>query len=399
MEKMLEGIRVLDFTNTVAGPFCGFYLCEMGAEVIHVEKPGIGDMARLYPPYKEGISATFVQMNHGKKSVTVNLKTPEGLQVFKDLVAKSDVLVSNFAGGTMNRMGVGYDVLCKINPRLVMCEMSGYGQTGPLANAPAYDGIIQAMTGMMATTGKEHPTRIGVLVGDIGTAMAGTIAILGSLLARERTGLGEYIDLAMYDTLLTLLEAKFLQYTIMGQDTVRTGNRYPHLAPFDSHATADHDVLICAASDATFAALCRAIGQPELSTDERFNNMMTRLANHVELKGIIEAWTKQRPSAEVIAAFEKEGCPIAPIKEVSEALDHPHTAARGMIQDMHQLSPITGKLEELKIYPIPIKTKNHLIKSYDHTPALGENNKWALMELCGKTEAEADELIAKGAMG
>ncbi len=253
--KMLDGIRVLDFTNTVAGPFCGFYLCEMGAEVIHVEKPGIGDMARLYPPYMEGISATFVQMNHGKKSVTVNLKTPEGLQVFKDMVAVSDVLVSNFAGGTMDRMGVGYDVLSKINPRLVMCEMSGYGQTGPLANAPAYDGIIQAMTGMMATTGKEHPTRIGVLVGDIGTAMAGTIAICASLFAREKTGMGEYIDLAMYDTLLTLLEAKFLQYSILGQDTVRTGNRYPHLAPFDSHETKDHDVLICAASDATFASL------------------------------------------------------------------------------------------------------------------------------------------------
>jgi crotonobetainyl-CoA:carnitine CoA-transferase CaiB-like acyl-CoA transferase len=399
MQKMLEGIRVLDFTTTVAGPFCGFYLCEMGAEVIHIERPGMGDMARFYPPYFKGISGTFVQMNHGKKSVTIDMKNPKGLEIFKELVAVSDVLVSNFSGGTMDKMGVGYEVLKEINPRLVMCEMSGYGQTGPLSQYPAYDGIIQAMTGMMATTGEKHPMRIGVLVGDIGTAMAGTIAILGSLLARERTGMGEYIDLAMYDTLLTFLEAKFLEYTLLGKDTERTGNRYPHLAPFDSFETKDGDVLICAANENTFAGLCKAIGRPDLPQDERFNGMLTRLANHQQLKEIIEEWTRQHTVEEVVEACMSNGAPAAPIKEVSQAISHPHTAARGMLVEMEQLSPETGQMEKLTIYPIPIKTRNHIVKSYPHTPFLGEHNKWALTELLGKSSEDAEAILAAGAMG
>ncbi|NPV60656.1 MAG: CoA transferase [Actinobacteria bacterium] len=399
MQGMLDGIRVIDFTTTVAGPFCGFYLCEMGAEVIHLERPGLGDMARLYPPYFKGISGTFVQMNHGKKSVTIDLKNPKGLELFKELVAVSDVLVSNFSGGTMDRMGVGYEVLSKINPRLVMCEMSGYGQTGPLSQYPAYDGIIQAMTGIMATTGEEHPTRVGVLVGDIGTAMAGTIAILGSLYAREKTGMGEYIDLAMYDTLLTFLEAKFLEYSILGKDTVRTGNRYPHLAPFDSFSTKDKDVVICAANESTFGALCKAMGKPELAEDERFNNPLARLARHEELKGIIEEWTKQHTRDEVVDILMAHGTPVAPAKEVSEAISHPHTAARGMIVELEQLSPETGQMEKLKIYPIPIKTRNHVVKSYPHAPALGEHNDWLLTEVLGKSAEEAEEVKASGAMG
>ncbi len=399
MQKMLEGIRVIDFTTTVAGPFCGFYLCEMGAEVIHLERPGMGDMARFYPPYYKGISGTFVQMNHGKKSVTMDLKNPMGLELFKELVSVSDVLVSNFSGGTMDKMGVGYEVLKEINPRLVMCEMSGYGQTGPLSQYPAYDGIIQAMTGMMATTGEKHPMRIGVLVGDIGTAMAGTIAILGSLFARERTGMGEYIDLAMYDTLLTFLEAKFLEYTLLGKDTVRTGNRYPHLAPFDSFEAKDGDVLICAANESTFSALCSAMGKPELPQDERFNNMLTRLANHQQLKEIIQEWTSGLTVEEVVEACMSRGAPAAPIKEVSQAISHPHTAARGMLVELEEKSPETGQTEKLTIYPIPIKTRNHLVKSYPHTPALGEHNEWLLTEVLGKSPKEVEDILSSGAMG
>jgi len=399
MRKMLEGIRVIDFTTTVAGPFCGFYLCEMGAEVIHLEKPGIGDMARFYPPYYKGISGTFVQMNHGKKSVTMDLKNPRGLELFKQLVAASDVLVSNFSGGTMDKMGVGYDVLSEINPRLIMCEMSGYGQYGPLAEYPAYDGIIQAMAGLMATTGTDHPLRVGVLVGDIGTAMAGAIAICGSLYAREKTGMGEYIDLAMYDTVLTFLEAKFLEYSILGKDTVRTGNRYPHLAPFDSFATKDQDVVICAANESTFGGLCNAIGRPELPQDERFNNMMTRLANHEALKEIIEAWTREHTSGEVVEILLANGAPAAPAKEVSQVISHPHTAARGMIAELEQLSPETGEMEMVKIYPISIKTRNHLIQSYPHAPNLGEHNDWLLAELLEMSQEEAEAVKSSGAMG
>jgi len=399
--KMLEGIRVIDFTTTVAGPFCGFYLSEMGAEVIHLERPGMGDMARFYPPYFKGISGTFVQMNHGKKGVTLDLKNPRGLEVFKELVGVSDVLISNFSGGTMDGLGIGYDTLKEINPRLVMCEMSGYGQTGPLSQYPAYDGIIQAMSGIMGTTGPEggHPLRIGVLVGDIGTAMAGAIAILGSLFARSNTGMGEYIDLAMYDTLLTFLEAKFLEYSILGKDTDRTGNRYPHLAPFDSFETKDTDVLICAANESTFAGLCKTIGQPELVQDERFNNMMTRLANQHELKEIIEAWTRQHTCEEIVDQCMANGAPASPIKEVSQALSHPHTAARRMFVDMEQLSPETGETEKLTIYPIPIKTRNHLVKSYQHAPLLGEHNDWALAELLNKSPEEMEAIKASGAMG
>lgn len=399
LRPMLDGIRVIDFTNTVAGPFCGFYLCEMGAEVIHLEKPGIGDMSRFYPPYKGGRSGTFIQMNHGKKSVTVDLKKPEGLEVFKELVKVSDVLVSNFAGGTMNKMGVGYDVLKEINPKLVMCEMSGYGQYGPLSDYPAYDGIIQAMTGLMGTTGAEHPTRIGVLIGDIGTAMAAVISILGALFAREKTGVGDYLDVAMYDVGLSFLEAKFIQYSMMGQDTPRTGNRYPHLAPFDAFETKDQDVLICAASDATYQYLCNTIGKPELGQDERFSNALLRLANQEELKAIITEWTKQHTAQEVVDKLLAAGTPCALMKEVSQALEHPHTKARGMLVDLEEFAPETGKKETYTIYPVPIKSKNNIIKSYPHTPDLGEHNDWALKEVLKKSDQEIENLKNAGAMG
>lgn len=401
MPKMLEGVRVLDFTTTVAGPFCGFYLSEMGAEVIHVERPGIGDMARYYPPYQKGISGTFVQMNHGKKGVTCDVKNPRGLELFKEMVANADVLVSNFSGGTMNKMGLGYEVLREINPRLIMCEMSGYGQTGPLANFPAYDGAIQAMSGMMATTGLEggDPMRIGVLIGDIGTAMAGTIAICASLYARTVSGMGEYIDLAMYDTLLSFLEAKFLEFSMLGKDTERTGNRYPHLAPFDSFKTKNSNVLIAAGSDNTYAALCKAMNRPELIEDERFKTMPGRLANHVVLKEIISEWTEQYETDEVVEMCMSNGAPASPIKEVSEALSHPHTKARGMFVDIDQVSPETGETEKITIYPIPIKAKNHTVKAYQHAPGLGEHNDWMLTEVLGKSPEEAEEIKASGAMG
>ena len=396
MRSMLEGIRVIDFTTTVAGPGCTFFLADMGAEVIKVERPGLGDEARLFPPYKDGVSASFAVLNRGKKGVTMDLKNPEGVRLFRELVSRSDVLVESFRPGVMEKLGLDYESLREVNPRLVMCSISGYGQYGPLSRLPAYDAVIQAMSGLMSTTGYQDgpPLRSGTLIIDISTAFNAAFAVCAALFARERTGEGEHLDISMYDVGINLLEAKFVDYTVTGNVPQRTGNRYPYVTPFDTFRTRDGHVFIICVGDHPFRSLCEAMGRPELAEDERFRDLFARNANEPALKEIIEEWSSGLSTAEAWELLQEHGVPGAPIQDVKQVVEHPHTQARGMLVELDQ--PGAGVITA---FGPAVKAARSDIRPRGPAPALGEHNRWLLSEVLGKDEAEVERILASGAMG
>lgn len=396
MRSMLDGIRVIDFTTTVAGPGCCFFLADMGAEVIKVERPGLGDEARLFPPYKDGFSASFAVLNRGKRGVTLDLKNTEGVRIFRELAAVSDVLVESFRPGVMKKLGLDYETLRESNPRLVMCSISGYGQYGPLSHLPAYDAVIQAMSGLMSTTGEPDgpPLRSGTLIVDISTAFYAAFGVCAALFAREMSGEGEHLDISMYDVAINLLEAKFVDYTVTGNVPRRTGNRYPYVTPFDTFRTADGHVLIICVGDHPFRSLCEAMDRPELADDERFRDLMARNANEPALKGIIEDWSSRLTTAEAWEVLQRHGVPGAPIQDVGQVVEHPHTHARGMLVDLEQ--PGAGTIT---IFGPAMKAASSDIRPRGPAPALGEHNRWLLEEVLGKDPAEAERILSSGAMG
>lgn len=396
MRGMLDGVRVIDFTTAVAGPGCSYFLADMGAEVIKIEKPGLGDDARLWPPYKNGVSASFVTLNHGKRGVVIDMKKPEGVALFKELVAASDVLVENFTPGTMADFGVDYPALKKVNPKLVMASISGYGQTGPLSRRAGYDSVLQAQAGLMSTTGDPDrpPMRAGTLIVDITTAVMAAFGICAALFAREKTGEGEYLDIAMYDVGVNLLESKFVQYTVTGEVPTRTGNRFPMVTPFDSFKTKDAYVYIICAGDGPFQKLCEGMGMPELSKDPRFNNFFARNENEPALKEIIEGWTIRYTTDEVLEKLHASGTPAGPVYNVKQVVEHPHTKARGMIVDIEQ--PGAGTITT---FGPAIKSSNSSTAIRGPAPAHGQDNHWLLTKVLGKSEAQVKALLDMGVMG
>ncbi len=396
MKSMLEGVRIIDFTTTVAGPGCTFFLCDLGAEVIKVEKPGLGDDARLFPPYKGSQSASFVALNRGKKGVVIDLKKEGGVELFKELTARADVLVENFRPGVMEKLGLGYETLKTVNPGLIMCSISGYGQFGPLSSQPAYDAVIQAISGLMSTTGypDDVPLRSGTLIVDISTAIYAAFGICAALFAREKTGQGEYLDVAMFDVAIQLLEARFVDFTVTGAIPRRTGNRYPYVTPFDTFVTSDGQVMIICAGDHPFQSLSNAMGKPDLAKDERFANFMTRNANEAALKQIIEEWSRRHTGGELVTILQSHGVPAAVVNNVKQAVEHPHTKARNLLVDIDQ--PGAGLIT---IFGPALKALNSLVAVRGPAPAHGEHNRLVLEQVLQKSPAEIDGILQSGIMG
>lgn len=396
MRSMLENIRVIDFTANVSGPATTTFLADMGAEVIKIEKPGLGDDARLFPPYKNGFSAPFLVMNRGKKGVCIDLKNPDGVEIFKKLVAKSDVLVENHKPGTMEKLGIGYDDLKKENPGLIMLSLSGYGQHGPLADRPAYDSIIQAMTGIMATTGFSDgpPTKTGPIVVDLATAMQSAFAICAALYAREKTGEGEFFDVSMFDVGVNLMAGTWTDFTVTGNVQSRTGNRYPYVSPFDTFKAKDGYFMICSAGDATFFKLCDAMKKPELKEDDRFSNLFVRNDNEPILSEIIQSWVSEYTVNELYEKSIVYDFPGAPVLNVDEVINHPHTKARDLPVDVEQ--PGKGVIN---IYGPPVKARNSEIKVRGHAPEHGEHNTWMLENIINESQETIEKILASGAMG
>ena len=329
----LAGLLVVDFSRVLAGPFATLMLADLGARVVKVERPGQGDDARGYGPFADGRSLYFARVNRGKESVALDLKDPADLQVARALAARADVLVENYRPGVMQRLGLGPTALLALNPRLVYCSVSGFGHTGPWSQRPAYDAVVQGMSGIMAITGglSGEPVKPGVPVADLAAGLYAFGGITSALLGRARTGSGGHVDVAMYDATVSLLEGAALSYLATGTDPGPIGNAHFAIAPFDTFACRDRDITVCAANDTLFGALARAVGRPGLSADPRFTDNAARHAHREELKAQLEDALAVADADHWLGDLDLAGVPCGPISTVAEAVRSDQAAVRNMV--------------------------------------------------------------------
>jgi CoA:oxalate CoA-transferase len=333
MDAPLHGITVVDLTHVLAGPFASATLRDLGARVIKVERPETGDDTRAFPPFKDGESAYFAALNHGKQSIALDLKAEADRAVFDRLLARADVVLENFRPGTMERLGYGWTDLHPRFPRLIYGAVSGFGHTGPEAGKPAYDMVVQARGGVMSITGEEGgpPVRVGASVGDIVAGMYLVQGVLAALYQRDRTGAGAKIDISMLDGQIAILEHAVAIATATGKPPGPTGARHPTITPFSTFRAADGFFVIAAGNDALFGRLCRALGLGALAHDPRFVSNAARCDNVHLLKRRIEAVTLERPRAHWIAVLEAAGVPTGRVQDMAEALADPQVLARNMV--------------------------------------------------------------------
>lgn len=341
MTYPLAGITILDLTHVLAGPFCTTQLGDLGAHVIKVERPGTGDDTRAFPPFVDGQSAYFAGLNHGKQSIALDLKAEADREIFDRLLARADVIVENYRPGTMEKLGYGWDDLHPRFPHLIYGAVSGFGHTGPEAGKPAYDMVVQARGGVMSITGEagREPVRVGASIGDIVAGMYLTQGILAALLARQTTGEGQKIDIAMLDAQIAILEHAVAITSATGTPPGRSGARHPTITPFETFHASDGLFVIAAGNDALFARLCAALDQPGLPADPRFATNAARCDNARILKRMIELKTLEAPKAHWIATLESAGVPTGPINDVAEALRDPQLLSRNMVCDV---APLPG---------------------------------------------------------
>jgi CoA:oxalate CoA-transferase len=327
------GLLVVDLTHVLNGPFGTTILSDLGARIIKIEPPGHGDDTRTYGPFVKDQSLYFSFVNRGKESITLNLKDDADRAIFLNMVREADVVTENFRPGTMKHLGFSYDELAKINPRLIYASSSGFGQTGPLAGYPAYDTIIQAMSGIMSMTGFSDgpPTRVGTSLSDLCGGVFMFCGIASALYAREKTGKGAQIDVAMFDATLAFLEHGFMEFVATGKPLHRIGNRHPFMTPFDVFQSADKDFVICCGNDHLFVELCKVIGRPDLVTDSRFLSNQRRMENNAALKFELEVALKKQTSTHWLEVIHEAGVPVGPVLNVAEAAVHPQTKARNML--------------------------------------------------------------------
>ena len=392
----LLGVKVLDMSRVLAGPFCGMLLADMGADVIKLEVPGRGDDSREFPPFKEGQSLYFTNLNRGKRGVTLNLKDEEGKRVFLELVRKCDVLIENFSPGTMERLGLGYEELRKANPRLVYAAISGFGQTGPYRSRPGYDIIGQAMGGLLSVTGwpDSPPTRSGTAIGDILSSLFCTIGILAALNIRERTGRGQLIDVSLVDSVYAALENIPQKFFVEGKVPGRIGNRYEFIYPYDTFQARDGWVVLGIANDAIWGRFLEAAGLEHLRADERFSSNKLRVENHAALRVVIEGWTGGLGKDEIVELLNANRVPSCPINDVKEASEDPHiSVARGMVVDVEQPG-----LGTVRLQGNPVKMSETDPKPRGPAPELGGDTGEVLRELLGYDEETVERLKRRGAI-
>ena len=328
----LAGITVVDLTRVLAGPYCTMMLCDLGARVIKVERPDVGDDARHIGPFIEGKSAYFVSLNRGKESIALDLKRDEDRALFEGLLEQADILIENFRPGTMERLGYGWETLHARLPRLIYAQVSGFGDTGPLRERPAYDLVVQAMGGVMSLTGQpgDVPTRVGTSMGDITAGLFACAGINAALFQRESTGISQKVDISMMDCQVAILENAIARYQATGEIPTALGSRHPSITPFDSFQTADGHVVIAAGNDSLFEALCKTLTRSDLFADTNYASNELRTANEGALKAELEATLRKDTTQTWLSALSNAGVPCGPIQNVAEVLAHPQTVARNM---------------------------------------------------------------------
>jgi crotonobetainyl-CoA:carnitine CoA-transferase CaiB-like acyl-CoA transferase len=384
-------------TRVLAGPFCTMFLADMGAEVIKVEEPGKGDDSRGYPPFLRGTSAYFINLNRNKQSIVLDLKKQEAKAILLGLLEKSDVLLENFKPGTMDRLGLGYDDVRKVNPGIIYASISGFGQYGPYKDRPGYDIIGQAMGGLMSVSGwpDSPPTRTGTAMADIVAGLNACIGILAALRGRERTGLGERIDVALVDSMVSAMETVIQIYLAEGRVPQRVGNRYEFIAPYDSFAAEDGWVVIGVGGQEVWKRFCRVIGQEGLVEDPEFLTNRDRVKNVVRLEEIVTQWTSKRKVAEIVSLLMGVSVPCSPILNVDQICNDPHIAkAREMIVEMEH--PLEGRMN---VVACPIKFTRMKPTIRTTAPLHGEHTEGVLKGILGISKEEYARLKENGTVG
>ena len=393
MSKPLEGLCIIDLTRVLAGPFCTMVLADLGADVIKVENPAGGDDSRAFGPYKNGLSAYYMGLNRSKRSITLNLKEKKGKEMLKKLVAKADILVENYKPGTMRKLGLDYDVLKEVNPKLIYAASSGFGQTGPYSSRAAYDLIVQGMSGFMSITGfdSEHPVKSGSSIADIFAGLFTAIGILSAVEHRRKTGEGQMVDVAMLDCMVAILENAIASYDCTGKSPGPIGNRHRSIAPFAAFPTSDGQVNICAGNDDLWRRFCEVADMNEFISDERFANNQKRVENYSELEPIIIERTKKKSTAEWTALLDSVHVPSGAILNVEQVIEDPHVKARNMIVEL--MHPEAGRL---LVPGVPVKLSKTPAEISRPAPALGEHNADIYGELLGLTADELEQLKQDG---
>ncbi len=395
MAGPLAGVRILDLSWVLSGPFSTMILTDLGAEVIKIEKPGSGDLARGNGPFIDGESSYFMSINRGKKSLTLNLQKEQGKEVFLKLVKKADVVVENFVPGTMKRLGLDYDVLKKQNPSLIYAAISGFGQTGPLAQAPALDIVIQAMGGMMSITGEPDgpPVKPGASLGDITAGLFTSTGILAALFERQKSGQGQMLDISMLDCQVALLENAFARYFATGTIPQRLGNRHAVFTPFQTFETKDGDIAIAMVGGERnqWPLFCAAIGHLEMMDDERYQTGELRTQHYSVLEPVLSHALKMKTTDEWLKELSELGIPCGPINNIAQVASHPQTQARGMITEVPH-----PKLGKVKMTNSPINLSRTPPRVARAAPDLGQDTGDVLSELLEMTRSEIDELAKSG---
>ncbi|EGO62711.1 CaiB/BaiF CoA transferase family protein [Acetonema longum] len=393
--KPLAGLVVLDLSRVLAGPYASMMLADFGANIIKIEPPKVGDDSRAFGPFIGKESAYYMSLNRNKRSMTLNLKEQAAKDLFKEMVKKADVVLENYRPGTMEKFGLGYEDLQKINPKIIYAACSGFGHTGPYMDKPAYDIIVQAMGGIMSITGPENgdPTRVGASVGDITAGLFATVGVLLAVYHRERTGEGQKVDVGMLDCQVAILENAISRYLVNGVIPKPLGNRHPSITPFESFTAKDGYVIVGAGNDRLWEKLCSLLERPDLIHDARFATNALRTQNVKELKVILDSVFKNKTIDAWLGFLEEAGIPCAPINTVDKVINDPQIKARDMIVDLKH--PVAG---EMKVPGVPIKLSKTPGAVETPAPLLGQHTEEILSEVLGFSKEQIAQLQAKGAI-
>ncbi len=395
MSGPLHGTLVLDLSRVLAGPWASQTLADLGARVIKVERPGRGDDTRSWgPPYlgsgENRESAYFLSANRGKESIAIDFKDPRGQAVILQLARKADILIENYKPGGLEAYGLDYESVSKVNPAIVYCSISGFGQTGPYAKKPGYDFMIQAMSGLMSVTGTEKPTKVGVAVSDLITGLYAATGILAAYTRARETGQGEWLDISLLDSQLAALANQGMNYLVTGESPGLAGNAHPNIVPYQVFETADDPIVLAVGNDGQFVSLCGAIGHDELALDSRFANNAARVQNRTELVPLIAAVLQHHPAVYWLNLFDEHGIPVAPVNTIAQAFADPHVLERQTVVSLERAG--LGTVPSVRS---PMNLRNHVPDGRRAPPALGDSTGTVLREI-GLGEEEIKTLLEAG---
>jgi formyl-CoA transferase len=392
--KALNGVRVLDFTRILAGPFCTMLLGDYGADVIKIERPGTGDDTRQWgPPFAGEHSAYYLSVNRNKRSLTLNLQSAEGQALARALALQSDIVIENFKVGQMKAYGLDYETLRQTHPGLIYCSITGYGQDSPYAERPGYDFVIQGESGLMSITGpvEGEPYKVGVAISDVITGFTAANAIQAALYHRTQTGQGQYIDIALLDSQLAALVNIASNYLVSGQPSRRYGNAHASIVPYEVFNAADQPFVLAVGNDSQFRQMCRLLGQPQIADDPRFTTNPARVANRQALIAIMQPLLRQKPAQEWIDLCLAAGVPAGPIHDIPAALNDPHVQARGLVQsvDLADGTPVNLLTAAARLSATPAEIRRP-------PPLLGQHTEEVLHDLLQLDSDAINDLRSRG---